>query len=163
MCGVKYKEREKIKREYFHHKTDVYIKKELFKKKMCKEWRSSNYPEDHVFNYDNEFETIFESIRYNNIPNWATLKSNLKNETIKEQIEEWKNDVHGRIYKRYVDGWKNNKKFYDVYKCTKTIIRKLRLGCSELVDHKSYLYKTPIFCPSCSKKVVETNEHFFEE
>ena len=94
--------------------------------------------------------------------NWNKTKELVKQMVKEDQIKEWKDDVHGRILKKYQYQWNNNITFTKQYDKQMGIIRKLRLGCSDLADHKGFLFMNPGKCPACDCYNIETNEHYME-
>ena len=157
-CGIR------IKTKIFRESTakQTYIEREKFKSNNTKLWFHLYTRKDFIYRNDpliNEIKRRMIVIERNN---WTKTKELIKRMVKEKQIEEWKDDAHGRILKRYQDRWNYNKTFTKVYDKEKGYIRKMRLGCSELADHKGYQYNDPNRCPVCKKNEIETNEHFLE-
>ena len=79
------------------------------------------------------------------------------------QMQEWTRSEHGRILKNYKEKWDNNRDYLTI-NCKNIIdIRKMRIGCSDLVGHCDYKYRNKIRCPGCDHNILETNEHYIME
>ena len=140
----------------------VYIIKERYKAKNLQPWYDANKAKIQIFHNDGSLNELDDIIGREPNGSWNFIKGDIKKLMRKSQIDVWKNQIHGRILKKYKQNWGSDKTYLITRTKNIKIIRQMRIGCSTLTDHKQHLYKNPMNCPCCLKSVNETNEHYLE-
>ena len=118
----------------------MYILTQEWKQKNILKWYRGNRPHKRVFTKNQITYDINKTIKREKIKKWTHIKQMIKNKMRTKQYETWKNDKHGRILKKYKNKRHKDKTILLNKSQSITTIRKMRIGCSDLCDHKSYQY-----------------------
>ena len=92
---------------------------------------------------------------------WNYIKKNIiKRSRVKTQCRLYNSSKTGIVLKKYKSKWYRDKVIDTIGDRRIKVIKKMRIGNSDLNYHKKDV-KLSRICPNCDKRSIETNEHFF--
>ena len=98
--------------------------------------------------------------KHNKLKCWKIVKKKIKQRIILSQERNWVKSKVGKVLKQYKGCWWVDRIINDITDPTVNVIRRMRIGNSDLNTHKTGHGRNRL-CRNCDGGIPETLDHFF--